>query len=145
MFRSAVLIAILSASAVCGAPNEDHWGVPPSMDYGRAADLVASARYGEALTILVDLADKTPGDANVFNLLGFSYRKTGDLDRASSNYQRALRLSPDHKGALAYQGELHLMLGNVAAAEANLARLVSLCPNGCDERAELERALAARN
>ena len=81
MFRSAVAIILLSATAAVGAPNEDHWGSPPSVDYGRAAELVASARYDEALTILVDLADKTPGDADVFNLLGFSYRKTGDLDQ----------------------------------------------------------------
>ena len=143
--RSALLIALLMASQSQGAPAEDHWGAPQSADYGQAAGLVASAEYEEALKILQHLAEKSPGDADIFNLLGFSYRKTGDLERAEASYERALRLSPDHKGALAYQGELHLMLGNVAAAEANLARLVSLCPNGCDERAELERALAARN
>ncbi len=53
----------------------------------------------------------------------FSYRKTGDLDRAASHYDQALKLDPKHKGALEYQGELFLMQGNRAAAEANLAKL----------------------
>lgn len=142
MFRSAPIAVLLSATLANAAPNEDHWGSPPSVDYGRAADLVASKRYDEALTILTDLADKTPGDANVFNLLGFSYRKTGDLDRAEANYQRALRLNPDHRGALEYQGELFLSRNNLASAEANLARLAALCPAGCAEREDLAKAVA---
>lgn len=145
MFRNVIAIALLCAGTAWAAPNEDHWGSPPSVDYGRAAELAASARYDEALTILVDLADRSPGDADVFNLLGFSYRKSGDLIRADANYKRALRLNPDHRGALAYQGELFLMGGDTAAAKANLARLAALCPAGCDERAELEKALAERN
>lgn len=142
MLRYAVVFLLFAASTALSAPAEDHWGAPPSADFGRAADLVKSAKYDEALPILVDLAEASPGDPDVFNLLGFSYRKTGDLERASSNYMRALRLSPDHLGALAYQGELLLMRGNIAAAEGNLARLASLCAAGCDERSELATAVA---
>ena len=56
---------------------------------------------------------------------------------------RVLRLSPDHRGALEYQGELHLSRGDIAAAEANLARLAALCPSGCEERADLAKAVVA--
>ena len=143
MRRSAFALLFLTAASAHGAPNEDHWGSPPSVDYGRAAELVASGRYDEALVILVDLADKSPGDADVFNLLGFSYRKTGDLSRARKHYERALRLDPDHLGALEYQGELFLMQGDAAGAKANLVRLEALCPSGCEEREELEEAIEA--
>ncbi len=143
MFRYAAAALVLSAVAATAAPNEDHWGTPPSADYARAVDLVASADFEAALPLLESLAEKSPGDADVFNLLGFSYRKTGDLDRAAGHYARALRLSPDHRGALEYQGELHLSRGDIAAAEANLARLAALCPSGCEERADLAKAVVA--
>ena len=55
----------------------------------------------------------------------------------------ALDLDPDHKGALEYQGELRLEQNNLPAAEANLAKLRRLCPAGCAERDDLERAIQA--
>ncbi len=137
MLRTAITILSFMGVAAHSAPNEDHWGTPPSVDYGRAADLVASSRFDEALPILESLAEKSPGDADVFNLLGFSYRKTGDLAKAGAHYQRALRLNPDHRGALEYQGELFLKQGDLTSAEANLAKLAVLCPAGCEERDEL--------
>ena len=143
MLRIAIIALISTAATALAAPNEDHWGTPPSVDYARATELVASAEYETALPLLESLAEKSPGDADVFNLLGFSYRKTGDLDRAGSHYARALRLNPDHRGALEYQGELFLGLGDLAAAEANLARLAALCPAGCDERSDLQAAVTA--
>jgi len=142
MLRLAAVLSFCLSFMAHSAPTEDHWGSPPSADYGRAADLVASAKYDEALPILLDLADTTPGDADLFNLLGFTHRKMGDLDSAASYYQRALRLSPDHRGALAYQGELFLKRSDLPSAEANLARLASLCPTGCQERDELTVAVA---
>jgi len=91
---------------------------------------------------LRDLANISPQDADIHNLLGFSYRKTGDLARAASHYEAALTLDPKHKGALEYQGELFLMQGNRAAAEANLAKLKKICWLGCDALEDLKAALA---
>lgn len=146
MLRTSLFVMAFSASvaaAAVAAPNEDHWGTPPSVDYARATELVASADFKTALPLLESLAEKSPGDADVFNLLGFSHRKTGNLDRAASAYARALRLNPDHRGALAYQGELFLSQGEIAAAEGNLARLAALCPSACEERSDLAKAVAA--
>ena len=80
--------------------------------------------------------------ADVYNLLGFSYRKSGDRETGATYYRKALDFDPNHKGALEYQGELFVELGDIPKAKANLAKLASLCPSGCEEREDLEKAIA---
>lgn len=79
--------------------------------------------------------------ADVLNLLGFSLRKTGDYTNALIYYQRALDKEPDHLGALEYLGELYVETKQPEKARANLAKLVKLCPKGCEEREDLEKAM----
>ena len=66
----------------------------------------------------------------------------GNLDNAAKYYKVALEINPEHKGALEYQGEMFLKLDDLASAKGNLEKLAKLCPSGCDERAELTRAIA---
>ena len=61
--------------------------------------------------------------ADKFNLLGFTARKSGDLETAKSYYLRALEINPKHVRALEYQGELFLQLGKVADAKQNLEKI----------------------
>ena len=68
--------------------------------------------------------------------MGFASRKAGALEQAATFYRAALAADPDHLGALEYQGELFLMTGDRAGAEANLARLGALCGT-CEEQADL--------
>ncbi len=75
-------------------------------------------------------------------MLGFSFRKTKDFSRAERNYKRALRLDPEHKGALEYMGELYLETKRREKAEELLARLEKLCPGGCEELEDLRAAFA---
>lgn len=142
MIRYVALMVLISAVQAAGAPAEDHWGADPSPEYLRAAAQIEAGEYGRALPPLQAMAVADPGNADVLNLLGFAYRKTGDLDQAAASYLRALRLDPGHIGALEYQGELFLMQGDVTAAEANLVKLATLCPAGCEEREELANAIA---
>lgn len=83
-------------------------------------------------------------NADVFNLTGFALRKTGDRAKAQVYYKKALGLNPNHKRALEYQGELYIEIGETDKAKENLAKLVKLCPSGCEERADLEKALAGK-
>jgi Flp pilus assembly protein TadD len=85
----------------------------------------------------------TTQHADVYNLLGFALRKSGDRAQAATFYAKALDFDANHKGALEYQGELFVELGQLDKARANLARLVALCPSGCEEREDLEQAIAA--
>jgi len=85
---------------------------------------------------------QTHQHADVYNLLGFSYRKSGDYKQAATFYAKALDFDSDHLGALEYQGEMFVELGQIDRAKANLAKLVKLCPYGCEEREDLEKAIA---
>ena len=85
---------------------------------------------------------QTHEHADIYNLIGFSYRKSGDYKQAATFYAKALDFDADHKGALEYQGEMFVELGQIDKAKSNLARLVKLCPSGCEEREDLEQAIA---
>ena len=142
-----VPLAFASVSALA-LPGEDHWSGPLSPDEAAALResraLIEAGRAAEALPILEALAKALPANADVFNLLGFAHRKTGDLATSGAHYMRALYLDPDHLGALEYQGELFLIQGSLEGAEANLRRLEALCPARCEERDELEAAIQAQ-
>jgi tetratricopeptide (TPR) repeat protein len=94
------------------------------------------------------LAELTPmlatyQHADVYNLMGFSLRKTGDYKQAYTFYRKALDFDPNHKGALEYLGELYVETGQLDKAKENVARLKELCPSGCEELADLEKAVNA--
>ena len=62
--------------------------------------------YKAALAELRDLAEDNQ-NADVYNLFGFTLRKTGDYATSLSYYTKALDLQPDHKAAREYLGELY--------------------------------------
>jgi tetratricopeptide (TPR) repeat protein len=78
---------------------------------------------------------------DVYSLMGFALRKTGDRAQAMSYYNKALALDPGHRGALEYQGELFVELGQIDQAKANLAKLHRLCWFGCEEQDDLREAI----
>jgi len=112
-----------------------------------APDLTAPRAKIKAKDFKGAIAELTPilathQHADVYNLMGFSLRKSGDIKQAATFYSKALDFDANHKGALEYQGEMFVELGQVDKAKANLAKLVTLCPSGCEEREDLEKAIA---
>lgn len=91
------------------------------------------------LNVMVEQGER---HADVYNLLGYSLRKSGDPKTALTYYCKALDFDPDHKGALEYLGELYVEMGEMAKAEENRARLAQLCPEGCEELDDLVKAMA---
>ena len=72
-------------------------------------------------------------------------RKTGDFKTSLTYYTKALELQPDHKAAHEYLGELYLQTGDAAKAKEQLAILTKLCAAGCEEREDLEKAIATKS
>ena len=112
-----------------------------------APDLASPRALIKAKDFKGALAELTPllatnQHADIYNLIGFSQRKLGDYKQAATFYSKALDFDPAHKGALEYQGEMFVELGEIDKAKANLVKLVKLCPSGCEEREDLEKALA---
>jgi Flp pilus assembly protein TadD len=112
-------------------------GTAPDLEAVRAK--IKAKEFKPAIVDLSALVDGGVQHPDVFSLLGFSYRKSGDRTNGALFYRKALDLDPLHKGALEYQGEMFVEMGDLPKARANLAKLAQLCPSGCEEREDLEK------
>lgn len=140
----ALCLAGASASAlVVSSPAfaVDNMNSKDAPDLTSVRAKIKAADYQGALTELKALAD-TNQHADVYNLMGFSLRKIGDYQTALTFYKKALDFDADHKGAREYLGELYVEMGDLPKAREQLAVLTRLCPQGCEEREDLEKALA---
>ena len=139
LFRHA--LAGLCLLALAGAAHAvDTISSPSAPDLGQVRAAIKTKNYKAALADLRVL-ETTNQQPDVYSLLGFTLRKTGDRQQAMTYYQKALALDPKHKGALEYQGELFIELGQLNEARANLGKLTLLCPSGCEEREDLQEAI----
>jgi Flp pilus assembly protein TadD len=103
--------------------------------------LIAVKNFSAALTSL-QAADKTfPNNADINNLLGYSARNLKQYKPAATYYVKALKIDPNHLGALEYQGELFMLTKKTSDAKKNLAKLKSLCGVNCEEYLDLKKAI----
>ena len=110
--------------------------------YDTAKAAVDVMDYATAKPILVQLTLDEPDNADAWNLLGYSNRKLGVMDAAAVAYETALKLNPEHLGALEYQGEMYVETGMIDKAKANLEALKNLCGD-CEQYEDLAKALGA--
>jgi len=110
--------------------------------YEAAQAAIDAMDYPGAARILAQLAGSDPTNPDVWNLFGFASRKMGRMGEASQAYDEALRLKPDHIGALEYQGEMFVDLKKPEDAAKNLAALKKICGD-CEEALDLEAYIAA--
>ena len=106
-----------------------------------ARSSIKAEKYNQAIQQLQAANEKNSADWN--NLLAYSLRKkqSPDLMGAEKYYQAALKIDPEHRGALEYYGELKLMNNDLPGAEALLARLNKVCTFGCEEYSDLKGAI----
>lgn len=104
---------------------------------------IGAGDYAGALSELRGLAEDNQ-QADVYNLMGYTLRKTGDYRTSLTYYTKALELQPDHRAAREYLGELYVETGEMAKAEQQVSSLKALCPRGCEELEDLQRAIAAK-
>ncbi|HWE05557.1 MAG TPA: tetratricopeptide repeat protein, partial [Rhizomicrobium sp.] len=110
-------------------------------DYSAALKLIHQERYAEAMPCLDRAVAQHPHNADILNYLGYTHRMVGDYPGSLAWYRKALTEDPDHKGAHEYLGELYLNMRDVASARTQLAELVRLCPDTCDERDVLTKSI----
>ncbi len=139
---AATLIAVILATpeqtpAADGGGNDD----APQSEYSLARNALSDGDYDVAIDKLARLHEKDPNDADVLNLLGYGYRKIGNLDQARGYYLKALAVDPEHRGANEYLGELYLETGQMDKAEQRLAVLDKDCWLGCSEYTELKESI----
>jgi len=147
-FMAVVLLALAAPWTVPGvhAMGSDPAPAPragnPQQDFNNGRAAINAGQYDKGIEQMKKVVAAEPRNADAYNYLGFAYRKKGDVKQAAANYETALKLNANHKGALEYQGELFLKLNKTEDAMKNRARLQVLCPTGCAELKELDRAIA---
>jgi tetratricopeptide (TPR) repeat protein len=106
--------------------------------------LIKQKNFSAALNLLKQADSSYIDNADINNLLGFSSRNLKQFSASARYYQKALRINPNHLGALEYQGELFLQTKKVSAAKKNLAKLKQLCGVNCEEYLDLKKAIGKK-
>lgn len=114
----------------------------PAAILQEARTSIDAGDYSGAMASLSEVVAADPQNADALNLMGYASRKSGDMTNAAAYYEAALAINPSHFGALEYQGEMFVMLDQMDAAKANLAKLEAECAP-CEEYDDLAEALAA--
>ena len=114
--------------------------------YELAEKHIYNKKYDKSLKLLKKLTkreDLGTRRADIYNLLGFSYRKleNPELDKSFAAYMMALEIDPEHAGAHEYLGELYLMRDQKNQAIRMLSKLENLVGKNADEYKELLQAI----
>lgn len=141
MKKLLTLCTMLALSWSCMARDSTADDAPPAW-FSQARQAIEMKNFDAAIRVLTQADEKQSADWH--NLMGFSLRlKTPpQLQAAEQHYQAALKINPQHLGALEYYGELFLLKNDVAGAESLLKRLESACPSGCEELRDLQKSMA---
>jgi tetratricopeptide (TPR) repeat protein len=146
VFAATILACALGAFAP-GAPADPAETDPDlakrDADYAAGVAAVKAKEWDKAIANLKIAERRNPDSADLHNFLGFSYRHVRQFDLAFKHYERALQLDPRHRGAHEYIGEAYLMVNDLPNAQKHLDALRGICLLGCEELADLEKAVAA--
>ena len=145
VLAGAVLLSLIAGGPVLGAGsgnNSSSTSTASNDPYDNGMGAVDAENWPLAIEMFTTATRENPQSADAFNMLAYSYRKSGDLDNAFTNYDKALALDPDHEEAHEYLGEAYLAAGDVAKAEEQLAKLDDICWLGCEAFDELEEAIS---
>jgi len=143
VIASGIAVSTHSVAFADDSTGDTEINVDKEMD--KARDMIAQGKLKKATKQLRKVIKQEKSNADAWNLLGYSWRKLDKNKKSRSAYAKALKLDPEHKGALEYQGELFIKLGELDKAEANLEKLKALCPDGCQELDNLKNALAGNS
>ena len=114
--------------------------------YELAEKHIYNKKYDKSLKLLKKLTkreDLGTRRADIYNLLGFSYRKleNPNLDKSFAAYMMAIEIDPSHLGAHEYLGELYLMRDQKDKAVIILNKLDQLAGSNTEEYKELKIAI----
>lgn len=140
------LSAVLAATSLSTSLHGQRPAAPVD---GRSLQLLAQARAERAAGNLDAATDSLetavavdPRNRDAFLLLADVEQARGLPGKAIRLYREALALGPDDTAALRGQGEALMAKGAVAQAQANLARIRTLCRAGCPDATQLAASIA---
>ena len=142
LFTVSVFLIINSNNVFsAGSSSDSNNAKTKSLAYLSAEKLINNKQFSDAILKLNDALLSDSKNADIYNYLGFSHRKLGEMEKAAFYYNKALEINPKHKGALEYQGEMFLTLNQIGKAEDNLKKLDKICFLGCSEFDKLKKSI----
>ena len=98
----------------------------------------AKKLYLKAYKKLEKAYAKDKKNADILNYLGYTLRKTGDLEQAEVYYLKGLEIDSGHLGINEYLGELYVQTGRIELAKKRL-KVLEGCK--CEEYDELKELI----
>ena len=151
MIRILLTLLFISSGAFAASSSDDSSSSVSADEqimklYDKAYELVYYKKFDKSIKLLEKLAkrkDLGEKKADVYNLLGFSYRKHSEpnLDKAFDAYQTALEANPEHLGVHEYLGELYITLGKMNKANEMLSKLEAIAGTNSMEYRKLKSAI----
>ena len=151
MKKLIILLSLISFNAIGAGTSSSNDNSAKTSDqiimlYELAETHIANRSYDKSLKLLKKLTkreDLGTKRADIYNLLGFSYRKleNPDLDKSFAAYMMAIEIDPSHLGAHEYLGELYLMRDQKDKAVIILKKLDQLAGSNTEEYRELKIAI----
>lgn len=146
--KNAALSGVVALSMAVGVSGQA-WAIAgvdfpleDDLDFTEVQEMIDAGDYDKAIAYLdYEVLEWYPENPEALTLKAYSQRSMGLHEEAMQNYNAALASDPTHKGALEYQGELYLKMGNQEAAMENLQKLQNLCPRGCEAHDILQAAI----
>ena len=150
--KKLLILLLLISFNVNGAgtesSNSDSSTTPDQINslYELAEKHIYNKKYDKSLKLLKKLTkreDLGTRRADIYNLLGFSYRKleNPELDKSFAAYMMALEIDPEHAGAHEYLGELYLIRDQKNQAMRMLSKLENLVGKNAEEYKDLLQAI----
>ena len=143
-----LLVSFNVSGAGTESSNSDSTTTPDQINslYELAEKHIYNKKYDKSLKLLKKLTkreDLGTRRADIYNLLGFSYRKleNPELDKSFAAYMMALEIDPEHAGAHEYLGELYLMRDQKNQAMRMLSKLENLVGKNAEEYIDLLQAI----
>lgn len=129
MKKIVALAFALLIGLVLAAGEETTSSNVPSVEenYESAVEHIKKKDYETGLEILLEIVEEDKENADIHSLIGFTSRKSGDTEQAYAYYASALEIDPLHVGANEYLGELHVQVGDMDKAQAQLEILAGIC------------------
>ena len=140
---AAIALMVLSVSTSLMAQRPDAQIDPRSLallQEGRAAQ--AAGNIEGANDALESALAVDPRNREAFVLLAEIARARNLPGKAIRLYREALLLEPNDLAALRGQGEAMVAKGAMEKAKANLAKIKTICPTGCNDANVLAAAIA---
>ncbi|MFW0716822.1 tetratricopeptide repeat protein [Pedobacter sp. N23S346] len=111
-FKKAILGLIIFSSTTTFAQN----------NYEKSMQAMMKGDYKTAVTQLEKADAKTPDNAAVLKMLGYSYFQNGEYEKCIATYSRLLSVKPAEVSAYYYRGKARLNIANDPKESLNTMR-----------------------